>query len=442
MPKQPLQTSNPQQMWAIALPLIISNISTPMLGLVDTAIMGHLSDASYLGAIALGSLIFNFIFWSFGFLRMGTTGIAAQAFGQQDYDEIRAVFGRALFIALIIACAIVLVQQPINLLSFHIIDSSAIIEQRASEYFNIRIWSTPATLCNYVLIGILLAMQNAKAPLIMVVITNVCNIILDLVFVLWLNMEITGIALATVIAEYLGLLIGLFLLTKQFRLYPGNWFRHQILDQLAIKKLLFINQNIFIRTLCLMFTFAFFTVQSAKFGELILAANTILLNFQMFMAYALDGFAHATEALVGKAIGSRDRKLFKQTIKTACTWSFIVALLFTLTYGLFGRTIIDLLTNIETVRTSAYIYLPWLIAAPIISVWCYLLDGIFIGATLSREMRNTMLFSTVFCFLPAWYGFRALENHGLWLALLIFLAARGLSMLMIFKKTRINSLNT
>lgn len=433
---------NHRQLWAIALPLIISNISTPLLGLVDTAIMGHLSDASFLGAIALGSLIFNFIFWSFGFLRMGTTGIAAQAFGDQDFDEIRAILGRAIFLALAIACVILLLQHPIETISFSIIDSSAIIEQRAREYFTIRIWSTPATLCNYVLIGLLLAMQNARSPLLMVIVTNSCNIILDLVFVVWLNMDIAGIALATVIAEFIGLIVGSILLAKRLRRHPGAWLKHRLLDRQPFKRLLSINQHIFIRTLCLIFGFSFFTVQSAKFGELILAANAILLNFQTFMAYALDGFAHAAEALVGKAFGSRNRTLFKQTIKTASIWSFIVALLFTLAYGLFGSEIIDLLTDIEAVRVKAYVYLPWVIAAPIISVWCYLLDGIFIGATLSREMRNTMLFSILCCFLPAWYGFQTLENHGLWLALMIFLAARGISMAWVFNKTVLNPLNT
>jgi MATE family multidrug resistance protein len=274
----------------------------------------------------------------------------------------------------------------------------------------------------------------------MIIITNSCNIILDLVLVLWLNMGIPGIALATVIAEYFGLLVGLILLSKQLQFYPGIWSWQQINNRLAFKKLLFLNQNIFIRNLCLLFAFSFFTVQSAKFGELILAANSILLHFQMFMAYALDGFAHAAEALIGKAVGSRDRKLFRQTITTASYWSVAVALIFTLIYGIFGRSIIDLLTDIETVRASAYLYLPWIIAAPIISVWCYVLDGIFIGATLSREMRNTMLFSMLCCFLPAWYGFRWLDNHGLWLALSIFLAARGVSMVLVFRKTSIKSL--
>ena len=284
-------------------------------------------------------------------------------------------------------------------------------------------------------------MQNARKPLFIVVLTNSCNIILDIVFVTLLKMEISGIAFATVIAEYIGLIAGLIILQRELRQYPGIFRRRNVFNRRRLKNLLLINQNIFIRTLCLIFTFAFFTVQSAKLGELILAANTLLLNFQTFMAYALDGFAHAAEALVGKAIGGRNKQLFKQTVFTASVWSAAVAVLFSLSFLLFGANIIDLLTNLEPVRRSAYVYLPWVIVAPVISVWCYLLDGIFIGATLSREMRNTMLFATLCCFLPAWYLSQSLQNHGLWLALSIFLLARGIAMGLVFYKSDIKSLN-
>ncbi|MGR9074324.1 MAG: MATE family efflux transporter, partial [Gammaproteobacteria bacterium] len=215
----------------------------------------------------------------------------------------------------------------------------------------------------------------------------------------------------------------------------GGWQWVKILNHAEIRRIMAINGDIFIRTLCLIFVFAFFNVQSAGLGELMLAANTVLLQFQMFMAYALDGFAHAAESLIGQAVGGRDRTRFRQSVNTAALWSVSLAAVFTSAYALFGSRIIDLLTDLEPVRSTAYTYLPWVAAAPLVSVWCYLLDGIFIGATLSRAMRNTMLASTVFCYLPAWYFTRDLLNHGLWLSLLLFMAARGLSMGWVYRKT-------
>ena len=425
---------NHQQIWQIAFPMMISNISTPLLGLVDTAVMGHLNSASYLGAVALGGVIFTFIYWGFGFLRMGATGVAAQAYGNNDYDEIRAIIGRSFFLATTISILVLLLQNPIKLFGFYLIESSEIVEKQASRYVGIRIWSTPATLGSYILIGVFLGLQNAKTPLLFIILTNFCNIALDIVFVVILKMDINGIALATVIFEYLGFIVGLILLHSKLKKHPGRWDLNLIKNTTNLKKMLLTNNNIFIRTLCLIFTFAFFTAQSAKFGELILAANSILLQFQVFIAYALDGFAHAAESLVGKAIGSRDNSLLRKTIKTTMLWSVSVAVIFSLAYLFFGQELINLLTDIEPVRREAYRYLPWVVAPPPIAVWCYLLDGIFIGATLSKEMRDMMLFSTMFFFFPVWYMTQPLENNGLWLTVIIFLLARGISMGWICKR--------
>nr|WP_305908573.1 MATE family efflux transporter [Methylomarinum sp. Ch1-1]MDP4521413.1 MATE family efflux transporter [Methylomarinum sp. Ch1-1] len=289
---------------SLALPMIVSNISTPLLGLVDTAVMGHLDSPQFLGAVALGGLIFSFIYWGFGFLRMGTTGLTAQAFGEGHEREIKAILFRALLLAQLIALLILLLSQPLARLSFTLLQGGATVEALAHRYFDIRIWSAPATLGVYVLTGWFLGMQNVKAPLAIVLVTNLSNIGLDIWLVYYLKMEVTGVALASVVSEYLGLMLGLLLLVGRLRRL-GACKGLAVGDVNKIKAMLAINGNIFIRTWCLIFAFAFFTAQGARLGEVILAANAVLLNFQTFMAYALDGFAHAAEALVGRAIGEK-----------------------------------------------------------------------------------------------------------------------------------------
>ena len=423
---------NHRQIWQLALPMIISNISTPLIGLVDTAVMGHLSSPKFLGGVAIGSMIFSFLYWGFGFLRMSTTGLTAQAFGQNNPTEMAAILYRALLIAAFIALMLLLLQKPLVFTSFWIIQSSPSIENLGIDYFNIRIWSAPATLCLYAISGWFIGLQNVRSPLAIVITTNLLNIALDLLFVVHLQLAIQGVALASVIAEYIGLVLAIVLLVRKCRYLSHHPHWVNILDIGKLRSLLFINQNLFIRTLCLIFAFAFFTTQSAKFGELILAANTVLLNFQLFMAYAMDGLANAAEALVGRAIGSKNKKLLKYSILTAGLWSFAVAVIFSLSYFYFGQSIINLLTDLQSVRTKAGEYLPWLIFLPLASFICFILDGVFIGATLSKEMRNTMLFSLLCCFLPAWYFSLPLQNHSLWIALTIFMLARSLSMSVVF----------
>ena len=418
------------RVWHLAGPMILSNLTIPLLGMVDTAVVGHLEHAYYLGAVALGGVIFDFIFWGFGFLRMGTTGITAQALNRGN--EIRAILGRSLLTAWVVALVLLAAQRPIAEISFHILDGSKEVEQFARQYFQIRIWSAPATLSTYVLLGWFLGMHNTRFPLIILLTTNICNIILDIWFVVGKSMAVTGVALASVIAEYTGLLLAILLAAHILKHNLGDWRWHRIVELSKLKQLFWVNTNIFIRTLCLLFALAFFTAQSAKQSDHILAANAVLLQFQMFMAYGLEGFAHAIEALVGRAVGLADLSLYRVTIKTAGLWSLLVALLFTVLYGLSGHWLVGLLTNIEAVKAFAISYLPWVVASPIISVWCFLFDGIFIGATRTKEMRNTMFFSTFLCYLPAWYILQPLGNHGLWIAFLIFMAARGISMAWIY----------
>ncbi len=275
---------------SLALPMILSNISTPLLGLVDTAVLGHLDSERFLSAVALGGVIFSFIFWGFGFLRMGTTGLTAQAFGNDDKAEVNAILIRALLLVLLISAVILLLQQPIAQLSFYWLKSSAGVEQLALQYFEIRIYSTPATLGLYALMGWFLGQQNVRVPLLVVLITNISNIGLDLLFVYRFNMQLQGVALASVIAEYIGFIIAILIAIQVMRKNLLFWHQKQWANIHKFKAMCIINSHIFIRTWCLIFTFAFFTAQSAKMGDLVLAVNALLLNFQSFMAYALDGF--------------------------------------------------------------------------------------------------------------------------------------------------------
>ncbi len=415
-------------LWRLAGPMILSNLTIPLLGVVDTAVVGHLSSPHYLGAVAIGGLIFSFVYWAFGFLRMGTTGQVAQAYGRLDDNEIRAGFARAGLLALLLSVLIIVLQFPIHASAMWLLEASHEVESHASEYFYIRIWSAPATLFTYVLIGWFLGMQNARGPLYLLLTINLTNIALDLLFVWGLGMDVDGVALASVISEYIGVFVGLWLVKRELKRYSGRWITQLIFNSGKLRQMFVVNQNIFIRTLCLIFSFAFFTAQGAKYGDVILAANAVLMNFQAFMAYGLDGFANAAEALVGKAVGQKNRGKFKQAVHTAAAWSVGVAILFALLYALLGVQLINLLTNIEAVRHVAYSLLPWLMISPLLSVWGYLFDGIFIGATRSAEMRNTMLISTFVFFLPAWYLLQGFGNHGLWAALMVFMLARGISM--------------
>jgi len=413
--------------------MILSNISTPLLGLVDTAVLGHLDSEQFLAAVALGGVIFSFIFWGFGFLRMGTTGLTAQAYGEDDRGEINAVLFRAGILALFISCLLLLLHREIADISFSLMQSSRIVEQYAMQYFETRVLSAPATLSSYVLMGWFLGQQNVKVPLLVVLISNIINICLDLWFVYHLKMQVEGVALATVIAEYIGLAVGLLIALRRANKNKQFWHWSSLVNLGKFKAMLLINSHIFVRTWCLIFAFAFFTAQAAKMGAVVLAANTILMNFQTFMAYALDGFAHAAEALVGKAVGAKNKLMLRQAILTAGLWSFIIAILFSAVYFYFGRDIIDLLTSLESIRAMAYSYLPWLIIMPLVSFVCYLMDGVFIGAMLTKQMRNTMLFCLFCVFLPVWYHSQSLGNMGLWLAMSLFMLARSLSMLIVVK---------
>ena len=425
-----------RKVWRIAAPLILSNITVPLLGMVDTAVMGHLPDARFLGAVAIGATIFSFLFIGFNFLRMGTTGVIAQAHGAEDDDRIRAGLGQAALLAVGIGTLLILLQYPLREAAMWLLSPDAEVLPEASIYFSIRIWGAPFTLLNFVLIGWFIGMQSGRGPLYLMLTINLSNILLDLLFVVGIGMTADGVALASVIAEASGSGLGLWLAARQLRSHPGRWSREHLTDRAALKRLVYVNSNLLVRTLSLMFAFGFLIAQSSRQGQIILAANAVMMQFQYLMAYGLDGFANAAEALAGKAIGARNIKAFRQAVRVSLIWSLIVAAIFSLGFLVFGRGIVNLLTTLAEVRETTYQYLPWVMVSPLLSVWSFLYDGVFVGGTRAREMRNTMLFSMLVIYLPAFYLLQPLGNHGLWLAFMLFMCARGISMHYLYKRIR------
>jgi MATE family multidrug resistance protein len=420
--------------WRIAAPMIVSGVTVPLLGMVDTGVMGHLDDPAFLGAVATGATIFNVLFMGLNFLRMGTTGISAQAFGARDDDRIRESLVQAVVVALLMAALIIVAQRLIVDIALVLFAPSREVAILAREYFNIRVWSAPASLCNFVLLGWLIGMQNARGPLIIMLTINLVNIALDLVFVTMLGMEADGVALATLIAEYCGVAIGSAFVRAELRHHPGSGTPIRLADTARYRRLLAVNSNLFVRTMSLMFVFAFVTAQGARMGNVILAANAILMNFQFFLAYALDGIAYAAEALVGKAVGARDRAGLLLAVRRTLQWSMLFAAGFCVAYAAAGGAIVDLLSDIDALRAVTREYLPWLVVSPLISVWSFLYDGVFVGATRSREMMLVMTGSTLLIFLPTWFTFSGLDNHGVWLAFTLFMTARGVGMHFWFRR--------
>ncbi|WP_117236396.1 MATE family efflux transporter DinF [Vibrio maerlii] len=429
--------SNPQlhkQVLLLAIPMVLSNITVPLLGLVDAAVIGHLEHAWYLGGVALGSTLISVSFWLLGFLRMSTTGLTAQAVGSEEKDKLARVLLQGLTMALLFAILFLLLQSPLSNLIFSFSDASDEVKFYAEQYFSIRIWSAPAALANYVLLGWLLGTQNAKAPMWMVIISNVTNILLDLLFVLGFGWKVEGAALASVIADYSGCVFGLICVVR--------YWRRNALDSISsllsgwfdgISRFVKLNRDIFLRSLCLQATFAFMTFQGASFGDDIVAANAVLMSFLMMISYGMDGFAYAMEAMVGKAIGAKSRNELTQSLIGTFFWSLVICLALTVVFALGGSAMINLITDIPEVQSNASVYMPWLVAMPLVSMWCFLFDGIFIGATKGKEMRNSMFVATC-SFFAVFFLFISLNNHALWLAMLSFMAMRGISLALVFAR--------
>lgn len=412
------------RIWALAWPIILSNITVPLLGLVDTAVVGHLPDSRYLAAVTLGATLFSFLYWGFGFLRMGTTGLVAQAIGRNSHSDVRNLLGQSLIIALVIGALLIVFGSPLISLGLSLLDGSEAATPLAREYANIRLWSAPAVLANYAILGWFLGQQNSRVTLMILVLTNSINIVLDLWFVVGLEMAISGVALASVIADYSAFAFGGYLVLRQLGQLEGYFSRQRLLALSAYSALFNVNANLFVRTLGLLFAMAFFTAQGARQGDTVLAANAVLLQFIMLTSYALDGFAHAAESLIGRAYGRRNWQEFAATLRAAARFSFWTAGAAALAFALGGNQLIALLTGLEEVRTTAASYLPWMVAMPLIAVWSYLLDGVFIGTTAVREMRNS-IFIGLAVYLPTWWFFQEWGNHGLWLAFTLFTLTRS-----------------
>lgn len=410
-----------RRLWRIAGPMALTGLAAPMLGLVDTFVMGHLEAAFYLGAVAVGASLVQMLFWGAGFLRMSTTALAAQS--SHDAQAAQLVLWRALLMAGLIAAAVLVLREPIQHFSYAMLALEPEINQHSRWYFEIRIWSMPAVLLNFAIWGWCLGMQNIRAPLYLALWINAVNMVLDVVFVVHFGLQTRGVAYASLVADYSGLLLGGFILWRMVRrLPPPSW--RGLRDRPAWWNLVAMNHHLFVRTALLLFAFIFFTAQSAKFGATVLAANAVLLNFLYLAAYGLDGFAHGLEVLCGRAVGTRDRRLFERVVVTAGCWCAVSALAMIGAFAWGGEALIGMLTELPEVRTAAAVYLPWLVVAPVFYFLPFLLDGLFIGTTRTREMRNAMLLS-ILAYLLLWKCAGGLGNHGLWLAMLGFMIARG-----------------
>lgn len=411
----------------LALPNILSNITVPLLGMVDLALVGHLESAVHIGAIALGGTIFNFIYWGFSFLRMGTSGFTAQALGARDLREAIHWLARAIVVALAGALLILLIQKPIGWASFALFSSSREVEFWAARYFYIRIWAAPATISLYALTGWFIGMQNARFPMIITIAVNLLNIGFSSLFIFAFGMKSDGVALGTVIAQYVGLILAGWLFFRYYGRLIKRIDRLQVFNKEKIKKFFQVNRDILIRTLSLIFVFSFFTARSAARSDTILAVNTLLLQFFMIFSYLIDGFAYAAEALTGKYTGERNALLLKKTVRILFIWGAALSIPFSLSYLFAGKYLIYILTSNPEVIERVRPFMFWTAIIPLITYPAFLWDGIYIGATASRGMRNSMLVSVLLVFLPAYYLLQSpLGNHGLWLAMMLFMLSRGL----------------
>ena len=410
----------------LAIPNIISNISIPLLGMVDTALMGHLDSVVYVGAIALGTMVFNFIYWGLGFLRMGTVGFTAQAKGSDDQKEITRVLYRAGLIALVGGMIIIALHPFIIDFGLRLTEAGDEVEYYAREYFNIRVWAAPASLLILVLSGWFVGMHNTVYPMIISIITNILNIAFSFWFVFGMDMKSDGVAWGTLIAQYLSAALGVGFIVWKYRRYLVKVLWSRLLDSKALRNFANVNSDIFIRTLGIIFVFSFFTVQSANINDTALAVNSILFQFFIFFSYMLDGFANAGEALSGEAVGMNSRATMLKYTRYLFGWGLIFSIIFTLAYAFFGNQMLYLLTDNREIIEAARPMMFWVIMMPLISFGAFMWDGIFIGATASRAMRNTMILATVAVFLPLYYwGPWDLINR-LWIAFMAYMFTRGL----------------
>jgi MATE family multidrug resistance protein len=412
-----------RQILQIALPSIVSNITVPLLGMIDVAIVGHMGSPVYIGAVAVGSMIFNLVYWLFGFLRMGSSGLTAQALGRRDLTEVTRLLVRSVSVALAISLSLIILQIPLKWLMFWLIGPTPDVAPFASTYFNIVIWGAPASLSLFCLMGWYIGMQNTRIPMLISIMQNVVNILASLMLVYGFGMKVEGVALGTIIAQYAGLLMAIGLLARYYR----QIFRYFQKDRIFQKMGAFfaVNRDIFLRTLCLVAVNLFFTSAGARQGAIILSVNTILMQLYLFFSYFMDGFAYAGEALGGKAYGAHNGIAFRETLHRLWMWMLIVTIAYTLLYIIAGPWIVALLTDESMVLDTSREYLWWAWLIPIAGCVAFIWDGIFIGITATRGMLVSSFLSALTFLAVYLLTESALGNHGLWLAQIAYLAMRG-----------------
>lgn len=419
--------------------MVISNIAAPLLGLVDTAIIGHLPDPIYLSAVALGAMCVSFLYLMAIFLRMSSTGLVAQALGAQDVSQQRQVFINASLFAVVLGVILILTTPWIIHILFKLVEANTDLRQLTSEYVRIRLLGAPAALLMLVVLGVLLGLQKARAAMLLVIFTNAINVLGDVVFVIGLGMDVRGAALASIIAEWSTSLIGLVIIIRHLDVRWQHCFRF---DRYRYAQLARINSDIFVRSLMLHLCMAMMTAWASYQGQVVVAANAVLLQFLLLISLGLDGIAYAVEALIGQAKGQRDSKTARKWFAGGLVWSTLFAMVYALVFWIGGSTIIRLITNMEEVITVAQIYLPWIVILPLLAHWSYLFDGVFIGLSASRAMRNTMLFAGLVVFFPVWWLTQAWGNHGLWFSLCCFMLARGAAQAVVLKKHQLLSFSS
>jgi MATE family multidrug resistance protein len=411
----------------VAVPIMLSNVSEPLIGVVNTAVIGQLEDPYYIGAIAVGALIFSFIFWGFGFLRLSTGGLSAQALGAGDMPELAAVLIRALMIGVAAGLALILLSPVIREAGFGLVGGSAEIRQHGETYFNYRIWSAPAALANYCVMGWFIGQSRAKLAFMVQLFLNLTNMALSALFVLHLGMTSDGVGLAALVAQWLAVSLALVLAFIILRGMGAHLSWARILDPFRLKRTLLMNGDVMIRTLCLVFAFSWFTARGARAGDVVVAANAVLINLFEVSAYLIDGFAHASEALVGQSVGAKNRQRFRDAVRLTSIWAMVLGVVCSLIIWFAGPWIIDMMTVNEEVRATALAYLPWAAISPVLGVICFQFDGIFTGAMATKDMRNMMIVSLAIFMLAWWLLEARFGNHGLWAALNIFLVARAVT---------------
>lgn len=433
----PAATSTHRQVWAMAWPIILGNITVPLLGAVDTAVVGHLPEPYYIGAVAIGAMLFNYIYHLFNCLRMGTTGPTAQARGAGDHAEVRMMIARALLLAGVLGAAVIALQLPIIRFALWLINASTQVEHYAREYFLIRVWAMPAVLGSYAIMGWLYGLRNVRTPLLIQVFVNILNIVLALLFVFVFHWDVPGVAAASLIAEYAGLLLGLYSVWRALRELPrenSSGKPTRLLDPVQLKRMVAINGDIVLRTVCVVSVLGFFMAKSAELGDVQLAANQVLHHFLIFTSYALDGVAYAAEAILGESVGRRDRAAFLRDKHVVFLWSGVVGVINITIYAVAGPAIIALMTSIPEVRAAAANYLWWPVLMPLASVWAYTYDGVYLAATRTRIMRNTVMASFVLFLIVLYTLMPLIGNAGLWIAVMGFLAGRGVLLHVFFPR--------